>query len=289
MMHRKAPAKINLFLHMVGRRPNGYHELQSLVGFADICDEVTLTPAPEAQTTLVVTGPFAQEGLHENNTVLKVLTLIQEKLKVADSFHIELVKNLPVAAGLGGGSSDAAAMLHLLNDFYQKPFTQEELEEMAIVVGADVPACVRGQIHYMTGIGEQLWPCDGFDPFHIVLVNNGTPLSTPAVFKVYQEQATPFSAELALPLTESDIKGGWDVFLAQVGRNDLTVAAASVDPAIPAMLSLLQAQEGCIISRLCGSGGTCFGLFHQADQAQKAQNILRAQWPTYWIERGEVF
>ena len=284
---RMAPAKINLFLHLVGRRSDGYHLLESLVAFTDFGDQLSITPAQE--TALRVTGPFGTPALQENNSVLAALEILQKALKVRDSFTITLEKNLPVAAGIGGGSSDAAAMMHLLNAYYETPLDDCDLEELGLKIGADVPVCLRGQTHWMGGIGEQLFEAPWLGSAHILLLNNRNPLGTSAVFKAYEALKAPFSPELPTMPHPSDYWSGQeDLFLESVGRNDLTQAAITLDPSLEALLQGIEAQEGCVFSRMSGSGGTCFGVFSTQASLKAAETNLTRRFPDHWVQSGSL-
>ncbi len=279
-----APAKVNLFLHIVGRRADGYHLLESLVAFADFGDEVSITPA--LKTSLTIAGPFATPALHEGNSVLKALSVIQEALGQADAFAITLAKNLPVAAGIGGGSADAAAVMHLLNDYYGGLLDASELEKLGLKIGADVPVCLRGTAHWMGGIGEELTPCLKLDTFYVLLVNNRMPLSTPAVFKTFKELNSAF--EPKLPAFPPAWVEKWDAFLQDECSNSLTTAACALDPSIADLIARIHSQEGCVLGRMSGSGGTCFGLFKTRKDLEAAAKDVSQQWPEYWIEVGKV-
>ena len=283
---KSAPAKINLFLHVVGRRPDGYHLLESLVSFLDICDEISLIPS--AKTSLTLSGAFASQALHNNNIVMKAVALMHEQLNRSEFFDIHIEKNIPVAAGLGGGSADAAATMHLLNDYYGQRFSQAELEELGLTLGADVPMCLRGKPQWASGIGEILSPCNDFGLFDIVVINNNKTLSTPDVFKVFASLQTPFEKTRSQPSVHKCDSGQESPIWGATYTNNLTQAACILNTSIQDVLDTLKELEGCLVSRMSGTGSTCFALFINRTFAQKACNQLKKKWPDYWIHQSQI-
>ena len=283
---KSAPAKINLFLHVVGRRPDGYHLLESAVTFLDIFDEISLTPS--SQNSLTVSGPFASQELHNNNIVMKAVALMHDQLNQSEFFDIHIEKNIPVAAGLGGGSADAAATMHLLNDYYGQPFSQAELEKLGLTLGADVPMCLRGKPQWASGIGEILSPCSDFGLFDIVVINNKKTLSTPDVFKVFASLQTPFETKRSQASVHKCDSGQQSTIWGATYTNNLTQAACTLDASIQDVLDTLKDQEGCIVGRMSGTGSTCFALFINKTFAQKACSQLKKKWPDYWIHQSQI-
>jgi 4-diphosphocytidyl-2-C-methyl-D-erythritol kinase len=268
-----APAKVNLHLHVVGRRPDGYHLLDSLVVFAGVGDRLTVSPSDDL--SLSVTGPFAGSLTTEaDNLVLRAARGLAERSGIRATGALELQKNLPVASGIGGGSADAAAALRLLCRFWGvKP---PGMESIALGLGADVPICLAGQPAVMSGIGNILAPAPNLPPIGIALVNPGVAVSTPAVFRV---RTGPFSEPARLP------EHGWHdptAFIADLvaTRNDLEPPAARLAPAIGDALDSLRRMPGCLLARMSGSGATCFGLFATPDAARAAAaaNIQDGWW-----------
>lgn len=275
-----APAKINLALHVTGRRENGYHELESLVVFADVADEITARPA--AKDSLKVTGPFAtQAGGGDANLVMRAVAAFRARWPehVGTGLEIELVKNLPVAAGLGGGSADAAAMLRLMAMIGAGDIFLAELGAVALGLGADVPACLLSRPCEVRGIGEIVHPLRGFPALHVVLVNPLVPVVTADVFRRLESRQNPPLPLLPQPLTRPAQLGLW---LAET-RNDLEPPAVSLVPAIGALRQSLVRRDGCILARMSGSGGTVFGLFGTQAQAHQAAHDLRDAHPGYWV------
>lgn len=275
-----APAKINLALHVTGRRENGYHELESLVVFADVADEITARPA--ARDSLRVTGPFAtQAGSGDANLVMRAVSAFRARWPehVGTGLEVELVKNLPVAAGLGGGSADAAAMLRLMAMIGKGEIFLAELAAVALALGADVPACLLSRPSEVRGVGEIVHPLHGFPALHVVLVNPLVPVVTADVFRRLESRRNPPLPALPQPLTRPAQLALW---LAET-RNDLEPPAIALVPAIGELMRALERHEGCILARMSGSGGTVFGLFGTEAQAHQSAHDLRETYPGYWV------
>jgi 4-diphosphocytidyl-2-C-methyl-D-erythritol kinase len=270
-----APAKINLTLRVIGRRADGYHELESLVAFADIGDTLTLMPA--AETTLAVAGPFGGVcGATADNLVLKAAAALGARVPglTGGAFHLE--KKLPVAAGIGGGSSDAAAALRLLARANGIALDDPRLAAAALAVGADVPVCLAAKARVMRGIGEILSAPVGLPPLPAVLVNPGDATATRDVFRAF----AGMHGDTA-PLGEVP-KAGFIEFL-HVHGNDLTPAAIACVPAVGEVLDVLAALPGVRLARMSGSGSTCFALFDTAAEATHAAGTLRSGRPDWWV------
>lgn len=276
-----APAKVNLYLHVVGRRGDGYHLLDSLVVFAAVGDRLTAVPAPDL--VLRVTGPFGSAlGGGADNLVLRAARALAAWAGVAPSGRITLEKNLPVASGIGGGSADAAATLRLLCRLWGVAPAAGHLDRLAQELGADVPACLSGRPARMSGIGERLLPAPYLPEAGIVLVNPGVAVSTPAVFRT---RAEAFSAPASLP-------GGWAdaaslaATLRDATRNDLEPAARRLAPVVGDVLEAVAADRSCLLARMSGSGATCFGLYGSAAAARAAAAGLgRSGW---WAWGGAI-
>jgi 4-diphosphocytidyl-2-C-methyl-D-erythritol kinase len=273
-----APAKINLHLHVVGRRDDGYHLLDSLVVFAAVGDRLSVSAGSEL--SLTVTGPFAAGLAAEpDNLVLRAARGLANLAGISASGALVLEKNLPVASGIGGGSADAAATLRLLCRFWG---VAPDLDGLAQALGADVPVCLSGRPTLMSGVGEILVPAPPLPQVGLVLVNPGVTVSTPGVFRA--RSGGGFSEVACFP------RGGWvDTFALATDlrglRNDLQAAACSIAPAIGDVLDVLNLMPGCLLARMSGSGATCFGLFASAGAArQAAAGIRRAGW---WVWGGE--
>lgn len=281
MLSERASAKINLYLHVVGRRLDGYHRLDSLAVFAGAAD--TLTVEPAAALSLAVTGPFAA-GLdgEADNLVLRAARALAAQAGVPATGRLVLEKNLPVASGIGGGSADAAAALRLLGRFWGVDVRRETLAAIAAALGADVPVCLIGRAAVMSGIGEILTPAPPLPPTGMVLVNPGVAVATPAVFRA---RDGGFSAPAVLPAE------GWRdaeslAAALQATGNDLEAPALRLAPAIADSLAALRAAPGCLLARMSGSGATCFGLFADAAAARQAAGGL--QHPGWWVWGGAI-
>ncbi len=278
-----APAKINLYLHVVGRRPDGYHELDSLVMFADVGDEVTVAAASErSEPDFVLDGPFAPALAHEpvaGNLVVRAATALAEHLGRSPSVVLSLTKRLPVASGIGGGSADAAACLRALARLWQMTADDPALYALAARLGADVPVCLDGRAAYFGGIGDLQTPAPGLPDCPALLVNPAVPVPTPAVFRA---RTGAFTAPARLTERPADVPA-LAAALARRG-NDLTRAAITVAPVIATTLSALEATQDCLLARLSGSGATCFALYPALEAAHTAAAVLTANHPEWWVQ-----
>jgi 4-diphosphocytidyl-2-C-methyl-D-erythritol kinase len=283
MIRVSAPAKINLYLHVVGRREDGYHELDSLVAFADIADIVTARPA--AGLSLAIDGPFAAAlaGGAADNLVLRAASLLAARFGVTAGAALRLTKNLPVASGIGGGSSDAAAALRALQSLWNIAASPDEFAALAARLGADVPVCLLARTAWLGGIGEVLAAAPDLPPVAIVLVNPGIALSTPSVFNARSgafsapgrfAEEIPDAAALAAALRRR--------------RNDLAAPAIGLVPAIGEVLARLGACDGALLARMSGSGATCFGLFADDAAARAAAARLAGERPGWWVATGRL-
>ncbi|UEM04600.1 4-(cytidine 5'-diphospho)-2-C-methyl-D-erythritol kinase [Skermanella rosea] len=279
-----APAKLNLYLHVLGRRPDGYHELDSLVAFADIRDTVTIRPAD--RLTLEIDGPFAPALAGEaagDNLVTRAAVLLARALgRDEPGAAITLTKRLPVASGIGGGSADAAACLRALARLWAIGADDARLAPIAARLGADVPVCLSGRPAYFGGIGDIVDPAPPLPSCAVVLVNPGTPLATPAVFKA---RSGPFSLPARFE-GEPPADAAALVALLAARGNDLTAPARTLVPAIAEVLEALDRTPGCLLARLSGSGATCFALYADRDEAAAAAAGLESDHPGWWVRAG---
>ena len=276
-----APAKINLYLHVTGRRPDGYHRLDSLVAFAGIGDTVQVYPAPEI--TLEIAGPFAAAlGDIEENLVMRAARLLREAAGVRAGARIRLVKRLPVAAGMGGGSSDAAAALRALSAHWDGCPRGDDLARLALSLGADVPVCLSGRAALVAGIGESLTGAPALPATYLTLANPGEPLSTARVFAAF---GAALGERFSRPAPFAGAPGSASELAAELARrgNDLEAPARSLVPAVGAVLEELAGEPGCLISRMSGSGPTCFGLFADAGEAARAAARIAGRRPEWWV------
>jgi 4-diphosphocytidyl-2-C-methyl-D-erythritol kinase len=265
-----APAKVNLALHVTGRRADGYHLIDSLVVFAPIGDVVSVRAADSL--TLAVEGPFAAAApAGEANIVMTAARAIGGGRGAA----ITLTKNLPVASGVGGGSADAAATLRALSRLWALP---PPGADQALGLGADVPVCLAGRPSRMRGIGEVLGPLPGPCPVHMVLVNPGVALATAEVFAALAGRENPGLPDPPRFDTARDM-----ATFAAGCRNDLQTPAEALAPAVTAALAAIRATEGCLLARMSGSGATCFGLYPDAAARDAARAALVDGHPGWWV------
>ena len=274
-----APAKINLALSVVGRRDDGYHDLDSLVAVAGVGDTLSVRPAPAL--SLSVGGPKAGALARQpDNIVLKAARLLAERSGCDQGAAIHLKKKLPVAAGIGGGSADAAATLKALCRLWRLDPDTVGLGAIALELGADVPVCLAGHPARIQGSGDLVSPLPvSLPPAWLLLVNPGRGLATPTVFKARQG---PFSTPRTLldraPADAADLAA-----LLAPGGNDLTEAAIGLLPVIERVLDELAASRGCLLARMSGSGATCFGLFAGEEAAHQAARTMQESHHRWWI------
>lgn len=277
-----APAKINLYLHVTGKRDDGYHLLDSLMAFVDFGDIIEVSPA--GSLSLVISGPFAA-GLEAgpDNLVLKAASGLQKLAGVTYGASITLQKNLPVASGIGGGSADAAATLKALCKLWQISPNSNKLLELALELGADVPVCLSSTAVFVSGIGETLIPAETLPQVPMVLVNPGVAVSTPTVFKA---RLGAFSS--ANPFTNNKASFELLAELLAERNNDLMAPAISLAPEIGDALSLISSCQSNLLSRMSGTGATCFGLFSDQASAGAAAEKLQKLIPLWWVQETKL-
>jgi 4-diphosphocytidyl-2-C-methyl-D-erythritol kinase len=282
-------AKVNLTLRVVGRRVDGYHDIESMVAFADCADRLTLTPGPDL--TLATTGPLAQHcGEAADNLVLKAAYLLGERVPDLKVGSFTLQKVLPVAAGIGGGSADAAAALRLLARLNGLALDDERLLEVALLTGADVPVCLASHACDMTGVGETLLPLS-LPKMPCVLVNPRVPVATRDVFEKLGLRngellvgATDVIQATAWPEDGASLEDWVEVLAA--GCNDLEAPATKIQPVIGEVLTALSATDGAWLARMSGSGATCFAIFENTAEAQRASQKIQLGHPQWWVHAG---
>ena len=282
-------AKVNLTLRVVGRRVDGYHDLESVVAFADCADRLTLTPGSELN--LKTTGPLAQAcGDTADNLVLKAAQLLSERVPDLKVGSFTLEKVLPVAAGIGGGSADAAAALRLLARLNDLELDDPRLLEVALLTGADVPVCLASRACDMTGVGETLMPLS-LPKMPCVMVNPRVPVATKDVFK----QLGLRKGELLVGVTDVLRAPAWPEHGASVedwvevlaaNSNDLEAPATRIQPVIGEVLSALSATNGAWLARMSGSGATCFAIYENTAEAQRAAQKIQLDHPGWWVHAG---
>jgi 4-diphosphocytidyl-2-C-methyl-D-erythritol kinase len=286
-----AHAKVNLTLRVVGRRVDGYHDLESVVAFADCADRLTLAPGPELKLTM--SGPRAQDcGEVADNLVLKAARLLGERVPDLRCGEFSLDKVLPVAAGIGGGSADAAAALRLLARVNDLALDDARLLEVAGLTGADVMVCLGSSACIMTGIGENLLPI-ALPKMPCVLVNPRIGVATKNVFQTLGLR----SGELRVGVTDVlqaiawPEEGGsleeWVEALA-IGSNDLEPPAMKLQPVIGEVIAALNATNGAWLARMSGSGATCFGIYENTADAHRAAQTIQLAHPLWWVHAGTL-
>lgn len=280
----RAPAKVNLTLHVLGRRADGFHDLESLVAFTCFGDTLMLDAA-DGPATLIVDGPRAHAvGPVETNLVLKAAAHLCDLRPGLRAGAFRLRKVLPAAAGIGGGSSDAAAALRLLARANGMEDDDPLLTAAAARTGSDAPACLRARARMMGGRGERLGPVLPLPPLYAVLVNPGVALETKTVFARMGLQ--PGQAAGARPHPDVSGAATFDALLACLkrARNDMQDAASTLAPVIGDVLAVIAAARGCKLARMSGSGATCFGLFADRLGAARAARVIRRDHPGWWVK-----
>jgi 4-diphosphocytidyl-2-C-methyl-D-erythritol kinase len=276
-----APAKVNLTLRVLGRRADGYHELESLVAFADVADRLAL--APGRALALAVRGPnAAQAGADADNLVLKAANALAGLIPGLTLGAFALEKKLPVAAGIGGGSTDAAAALRLLARANDLAGDDPRIYAAARATGADVPVCLDPRTRLMRGIGEKLSAPLKLPPLAAVLVNPGVAVATKDVFAGWRPVAGPTASLDAAALARLADPGQFLLFL-QSQANDLETPAVALAPVIAEALAALRALPACAVARMSGSGATCFALMSSAAAAAAAAKTMQGKFPDWWV------
>ena len=275
-LKEQAPAKVNLDLRITGRRPDGYHELDSVVAFTAWADRLAFTPA--RRLTLEPSGPFAAAlADHTDNLVLRAARRLAEHAGCPPHVRIKLDKRIPVAAGLGGGSADAAATLRGLSRLWQLRLADADLLPLALELGADVPVCLRSGPARMRGIGEQIEPLE-LPVLDLVLANPNHAVATAQVFAGLGPVVPAAGPDAAVP-TDRPALLGW----LRARGNDLEAPARRLAPVIGEVLGALSAQPGCGLAGMSGSGATCFGVFDDPEAGARAAGALRRERPSWWV------
>lgn len=279
-----APAKVNLFLHVGAPDATGYHPLCSLMAFADYGDRLSLTDGGAGE--LVLEGPFAAglAGEGDNLVLRAARALLAEVRRPVPVTGFRLEKRLPVASGLGGGSSDAGAALRLMREVLALPVTDERLEALAASLGADGAACLWGRPVLAEGYGERLSPAPRLPVLDAVLVNPGVPVSTPAVYRrLDADEAFGSIARPPMPEALESVQetAAWLAGL----RNDLEAPAVAVAPEVGTVLETLRGEPETLLARVSGSGGTCFAICGSDIEAEGLAERIEALAPGWWVQR----
>ena len=278
-----APAKINLYLHVTGKRDDGHHLIESLVAFADCGDKISVTPSDKLKLT--ITGPFSEDLTSSpDNLVLKAAILLANFAGIKAKADIILTKELPVASGIGGGSADAAATLHALTKLWDISISPNDLHLLGKNLGSDVPVCLKAVTSIITGVGENITPMTKFPKLWAILVNPKTSVSTAEVFANYHNEFSipqPYTADPQSAQEVANFLSGY--------KNDLTSAALKVAPIIKDVLRAVETTENQLLTRISGSGATCFALFKTKSAAITATELLRAQYPMWWVKTVSLY
>ncbi|VAW14416.1 4-diphosphocytidyl-2-C-methyl-D-erythritol kinase [hydrothermal vent metagenome] len=280
-----APAKINLCLHVTGRRKDGRHELESMVVFSALGDR--LKAMSDKRDHLLVDGEFAKSIKPDTtNLVMDALVLFRSRFPdaVKTGLEIKLTKNLPVAAGIGGGSSDAAAMLRMMAQMSSSPIDPVALGQIAAQLGADVPVCLDKRPNLMAGIGEKLTPLAKLPPVYMVLANPGLAVSTKEIFAGLRRRENPPMPALPASFDNAQQLAGW----LKKTRNDLENSACEMVPQIKTISGFFAEDKNCLFARMSGSGATVFALYQNEIGALTAARKAQKRWPRYWVRTSSI-
>lgn len=282
-----APAKINLYLHLTGRLANGYHNLDSLVCFADIGDQVDIVE--HDSFAFQVKGTFSnsfkerekESFIDGDNLVVRAARSLAQITDKPLNVKITLTKNLPIASGIGGGSADAAATIWGLQELWDLPRNTDYLMPMLTKLGADVPVCLHSQTSVMRGIGDKLSPIDTLPEIPVVLVN---PMVTCSTQDIFIRHSGTYKKNKEFPKRHLSIHECIDVL--QAYDNDLFNPAILCEPKIDDAMRALNLTQSCLLSRMSGSGATCFGLYETIENAEQAAAFIRSENPDWWVKAG---
>lgn len=285
------PAKVNLYLHVTGKRPDGYHLLNTLIAFTNIYDEVIITPA--SNTSLEITGEFAHlVENNEDNIVLRAYRLMAKECGKNENVAIHLVKNIPVGAGLGGGSSDASATIILLNEMWKTGFSQEKLAEIGLKLGADVPIFINRHAAFVSGIGDKISNTKNLPELYAILVYPNKFIATKDIFQVltlgkkWKLLIQKIKYFIGFSFAYTGIIP-WLSFI-QNQRNDLENTAISARAEIAALLEELSSLTGCAFARMSGSGSACFAIFTDKNKAESALLQIKHKNPSFWVKMTKI-
>jgi len=283
-VHQFAPAKINLTLHIKGRREDGFHLIESFVAFGDVGDEISVKSHDGFELDL--SGPFARELQNEpNNIALEAArSFVNGFRDCLPGVHVDLVKNLPIAAGMGGGSSDAAAVIRALAYLVNMKVSRVAAGQIAIGLGADVTVCLDPQASFMSGVGNIVTPLPALPEIHAILVNPNIKMLTGAVFAALAVPGAIRRDEEGLRPEHAFCDAADLAAFVGSCRNDLEAPALRMCPEIADVREALLAQDGCLLARMTGSGATCFGLFTTREQARRGAEIISKNASNWWVK-----
>lgn len=272
----KCYAKINLFLKITGKRPDGYHDLTSLMVFADFYDELSFSKS--IKTSFHVEGLYAAKvPLDQQNLIFKAIRALEICTNNTFNVDISLIKNLPIAAGIGGGSSNAAETLKALNTLFELGLNFKELTEIGLKLGDDVPVSLLGRSCLRQGQGDVLEPIEDLPEFYMVLVNPQVAVPTPKAFSYVQKYSCPLPNPFKIPSKLDDF-----VAMLKTQGNDLLEPALQIAPIIGEVMAEIENLPHCLMAQMSGSGATCFGIFATKNQTTQAFEIIQAKHPQWW-------
>lgn len=273
----KSMAKLNLFLHVTGKRSDGYHELDSLAVFTeDVYDLISIEFSDQYQ--LIINGPFASELTASENIITRAVNLLSKKYQKPTTVKIKLTKNIPVASGIGGGSSNAATVIKLLCRLWGVSIDDLNINSISEDLGADVPMFFSSGACYFNGIGEIISPVKLLPDIWAVLINPGIQVYTPEIFRMVSEKH--YKPQM---LHQYSFDNQTLISFLKDTQNDLYFNALQIVPSLSNMVTALSDISGCELSRMSGSGATCFGLFSNIQQAKASVKFLQEKFPNYWI------
>jgi len=273
----RCPAKINLFLKLIGKRTDGYHELESLFAFLDLFDELSVEKSDKFKLEIV--GEFAGNIDKKNNLFTKILDYFVEHFQVSKNLHIKITKNIPVSAGLGGGSSNAAYFLRALNEIYELNFRDQQLQTISLNFGSDIAFLLQNQAAIVKGRGEQIFPFAEFAAIDALLINPKISVSTKEIFAKFNEN---FSPEILTPEFLSA-----DISELLHFPNDLEAPAIATLPLISTIIQLLE-KQGAEIAKMSGSGASCFAIFKDEAALNSATNFFTKNFPNYFVKKVKI-
>ena len=280
-----APAKINLDLRITGRRTDGYHLLDSIVVFTEFGDE--LKAEVSNQLEIDISGPFASDlPKSNNNLILKSCKLLCEVAGVQPNIKFYLTKNLPVSSGIGGGSADAAAAMNLTRKILSLNINDNNFNDIGVNVGADVPVCLRSVSSHMSGIGNKINQLYFQDDLYILLVNPRISISTSDIFKKYTKSNVDFDTQRQINNNKINLLP--IIRSLNRSKNSLQNVVCNLNKEVPAILDILAKTSEVLLSRMSGSGATCFGVYHTAENCHNAANMVRLFNKDWWLKETKI-
>ena len=278
---RVSPAKINLFLEVINKRDDGYHNLSSLMSFCNFGDSLQVKKSKDF--VFKIDGPFANDLNKADNIIIKAINEIEYLIKKKLNVEIRLTKNLPISSGMAGGSSNAATIIKCIDDLYKINITKEQLNRLLISLGSDVPFCFFGKTALVSGKGEKIEYTNFMPEYFVLLVNPRVNISTKTIFKKLKINIKKNNKSFKKKFDKKKI-----IDVLKNRKNDLEVPAAFQCKIILDILKILNENTKAIFSRMTGSGATCFGLYRNLEDLNKAYDILETEYGDFWIKRARI-